>query len=68
MSFVQTEQQKVTISLFDINGRKLNTISDKTYDAGRIDVSYNCSDLLPGIYLIRIQTGNDFITKSFIKK
>ncbi|MFC0076528.1 DUF6055 domain-containing protein [Flavobacterium procerum] len=68
VSFVQTEQQKVTISLFDINGRKLNTISDKTYDAGRIDVSYNCSDLLPGIYLIRIQTGNDFITKSFIKK
>lgn len=68
VSFVQTEQQKVNISLFDINGRKLNTICDKIYDAGRVDVTYNCSDLLPGIYLIRIQTGNDFITRSVIKK
>jgi carbonic anhydrase/acetyltransferase-like protein (isoleucine patch superfamily) len=68
VSFMQTEQEKVTVSLFDINGHEVGIITDKTYDVGRIDLEYNCSNLIPGVYLLRIQTGNDYVTKSFIKK
>ncbi|MFH6991602.1 DUF6055 domain-containing protein [Flavobacterium sp. FlaQc-48] len=68
ISFMQTQQQNVTILLFDINGRKVDVVADKTYQAGRIDVVYNCSNLVPGIYLLRIATGNDFISRSFVKK
>lgn len=68
ISFMQTEQEKVTVSLFDISGHEVGIITDKTYDVGRIDLAYNCSDLIPGVYLLRIQTGNNYVTKSFIKK
>lgn len=68
ISFMQTEQEKVTVSLFDISGHEVGIITDQTYDVGRIDLTYNCSDLIPGVYLLRIQTGNNYVTKSFIKK
>ena len=54
---MQTEQQKVTISLFDMSGRKLNVITNQTYDVGRIEIPFNCSHLIKGVYLLRIQTG-----------
>lgn len=68
ISFMQTEQEKVTVSLFDMSGHQIGIITDKTYEVGRIDLAYNCSDLIPGVYLLRIQTGNNYVTKSFIKK
>lgn len=55
---MQTKQQKVTISLFDMSGRKLNVITNQTYDVGRIEIPFNCSHLIKGVYLLRIQTGN----------
>ncbi|WP_055092750.1 DUF6055 domain-containing protein [Flavobacterium aquidurense] len=68
ISFMQTDLQKVTISLFDINGRKLNVIANQTYEIGRIDIPFNCSHLVKGVYLLRIQTGNTIVNKSFIKQ
>lgn len=68
ISFLQTEQQKVTIVLFDINGQKIATITDKVYEAGRIDIAYNCSYLIKGVYLLNIQRGSEIISKSFLKE
>ena len=68
ITFLQTEQQKVTISLFDINGRKLSVITNQTYDVGRVDIPYNCSNLINGVYLLKIQTGDIIVNKSFIKQ
>ena len=68
ISFLQTEQQKVTIVLFDINGQKIATITDKVYEAGKIDIAYNCSYLLKGVYLLNIQRGGEMISKSFLKE
>ncbi|WKL48888.1 DUF6055 domain-containing protein [Flavobacterium pectinovorum] len=68
ISFMQTEQEKVVILVFDMNGRKIDVITDKTYETGRINITYNCSRLIKGIYLLRIQTGNTIIEKSFIKQ
>ncbi|WP_073488444.1 MULTISPECIES: T9SS type A sorting domain-containing protein [unclassified Flavobacterium] len=56
------------ITLFDINRRKLNTITNKTYDAGRIDIPYNCSSLISGVYFLRIEAGSAIVNKTFIKK
>lgn len=68
VSFMQLEQEKVSISLFDANGRKLDVIANQTFEVGRIDIPYNCSHLAQGVYLLRIQTGNKVINKSFVKQ
>ena len=68
ISFMQEQQEKVIISIFDLNGRKLDDITNEVYEVGRIDVKYNCSNLIPGVYLLRIQTGDSSITKTFIKE
>jgi hypothetical protein len=68
ITLLQTEQQKVTISLFDMNGRKLNVITNQIYEVGRIEIPFNCSHLIKGVYLLRIQTGNTIVNKSFIKQ
>jgi hypothetical protein len=68
ISFMQTEQEKVTITLFDLNGRKLDIITNQSYEIGRIEIPYNCSRLTSGVYLLRIQTGNSIVNKTFIKQ
>lgn len=68
VSFMQTEQEKVSISLFDANGRKIDVIANQTFEIGRIDIPYNCSHLAQGVYLLRIQAGNKVINKSFVKQ
>jgi len=68
ISFMQTEREKVTISLYNISGRKIDVVTDKAYEAGRTEVPYNSSKLLPGVYLLRIQTGKTVVNKSFIKQ
>lgn len=68
ISFMQKQLENVTVSLFDLNGRKLNDVANKTYDVGRVTIDYNCSYLQPGVYLLRIQTGESFVNKTFIKE
>ncbi|KUJ62747.1 multidrug transporter [Flavobacteriaceae bacterium CRH] len=68
ISFLQVEQEKVNITLFDINGRKIDVITNQSYDAGRIEIPYNSSKLIKGVYLLRIQTGKTVVNKSFIKQ
>ncbi|RKR05020.1 putative secreted protein (Por secretion system target) [Flavobacterium sp. 90] len=68
ITFLQTEEEKTTIALFDINGQKIATIADKVYEAGRIDIQYNSGNLTPGVYLLHIQRGNNVVSKTFIKE
>ncbi len=68
ITFLQSEQQKVTISVFDTSGRSLNVIKSQIYDTGRIEIPYNCSNLAPGVYLLQIQRGNEVVSKTFIKQ
>lgn len=68
ISFNQKEQEKVTISVFDANGRKLDVVTSQNYEAGQYEIQYNCSKLNQGVYILRIQTGKNIVNKSFIKQ
>ena len=61
------------ISLYNIMGQKLNSMISETLNTGdyTIDVSKtdsNGSVLLPGIYIIRIQTGGENYTRKIFLK
>jgi hypothetical protein len=66
ISFAVPENSTVTLSVYDINGRKIaDLISSKAYEPGFYDVSFNASEhgLSSGIYFYRMQAGGYVETK-----
>jgi hypothetical protein len=51
------------ISIFDMMGRKIETLVNQNLNAGSYEVKWNASSYSSGIYYIRMQTGNYIETK-----
>jgi|GEM_PF-7067648 len=59
--------QFTTLSVYDVLGRKVATLINKTQQAGVHSVRFNAIDLPSGIYFYRLQAGNNFIqTKKMV--
>ena len=54
---------QVKIALYDINGREVKTIVNGLQDAGSFDTDLDVSDLSPGLYIIRMQQGDQTLTR-----
>lgn len=48
----------ITLSIFDITGRKIETLLDGYQNAGSHQIIWNAHDYSSGVYFYRIQTGN----------
>jgi hypothetical protein len=48
----------VTIDVYDIMGRKIETLVSSHQSAGSHSVTWNADDVSSGIYLYRIQAGD----------
>lgn len=49
---------KVSLSVYDITGRHIETLVDKHLDSGRHSVTWNANDVPSGIYFYKVNTGN----------
>ncbi|MBI9071784.1 MAG: T9SS type A sorting domain-containing protein [Melioribacteraceae bacterium] len=58
--------QKVKIEVFDILGRKVETLIDKDYLPGTYKVDFNGTNLSSGVYVYRIETNNFTRTKKML--
>ena len=47
----------VTLKLFDLHGREVTTLVDRTQSAGHQSVSWNAEGMPSGIYIIRLNAG-----------
>ena len=54
----------VTLTVFDVLGRKVTTLAQGTYAAGSHDVSLDASSLAPGTYVVRLQAGDTVVTRT----
>jgi len=54
----------VNLELFDMTGRKINTLTAKNYNAGNHHVEVYAGDLPAGRYFYRMQTNRDVTVKS----
>jgi len=61
-SFRISQYQYVTIKIYDIHGREVAFVLDKKLPAGEHVVRYDDSGLPDGIYLIRVQAGEEAVT------
>ena len=56
----------VTLKVFDILGKEVESLVDEEKDAGYYQLSFNASSLSSGIYLYTLQTGSNIATKKMI--
>ncbi|MDX2129237.1 MAG: T9SS type A sorting domain-containing protein [Chloroherpetonaceae bacterium] len=52
------EKSNVTIDVYDILGKKVQTLVNGTKDAGNYEVNFNARNLSSGVYFYRIQAGS----------
>jgi hypothetical protein len=68
VEFALPEQSRVTVSVYDMMGRKVATLVDGVRSAGPHSVSWNgqsddSQDLASGVYLMRMQTDGQSFTQ-----
>jgi hypothetical protein len=54
------------ITVTDVNGRLVKTISNTTYQAGTHNITFNRESLLKGTYFLQIKTNENVISKKMI--
>ncbi|MCP4229321.1 MAG: T9SS type A sorting domain-containing protein [bacterium] len=63
--FTIPEARHVTIDIYDIKGRKVETVIDETFVEGEHSIGYEHS-LSAGIYLYRLQADSDIAVKKMV--
>ena len=58
IGFALPTHDRVNLSVFDINGRLVNTVIDKPIAAGNYQVVFEAYNLPSGIYFLRLAGGN----------
>lgn len=53
--FALAEAADVRIHVYDVTGRMVATLSDRSYEAGAYETSFDGSSVAPGVYLVRSQ-------------
>ena len=70
ISFILSEQMPVTLNIFDISGRLVETLVDGTLPAGTNSVMWegNAADQVPeGIYICQLRTGSESYTSRIVR-
>ena len=60
IGFCLPERQQVSLQLFDLTGRLVETLIDDRLEAGRFDAVWNADMQAAGVYFYRLQAG-DFV-------
>lgn len=64
---IRLEQSgEVTLTVFDILGRKVETLLDKNMHAGTFHISFDASKLSSGIYFYRLKAGKNIMTRKML--
>lgn len=58
LSFAVKGSERVTIEMFDLTGKKVKTITNKVYENGQHDLTFDLEGLNPGMYIYTMTAGN----------
>src|SRR6185503_15743109 len=59
ISFLLQQSQKVSISVFDMNGRLVSTLADKIFEAGENKILWKADNVSTGIYFLQFQSAEN---------
>ena len=66
IAYSLAEKSEVTIEIFDLLGRKVETLSEGWQTAGRHSIKWNAGNLPSGLYYYRISAGDYVETRSCV--
>ena len=66
LSFNLDKSENLAITLKNIEGKEVKKIANHSFNAGKNEVSIDCTDLPKGLYFISIQSANTKIFKKLI--
>jgi hypothetical protein len=66
ISFSLAQSSNVKLSVFNMLGEKIVELLNEVKSAGTYDVNFDGSELSTGMYLYRIESGNNVLTKKMI--
>jgi hypothetical protein len=64
--FSLEQSDKVSIKVFDLNGKLVATLADKTFDAGDNEIAWNANEVNAGIYLMQFQSTQLSMMEKFV--
>ncbi len=64
ITFDLPEAEHVSIMVYDMSGRELTQLTNRNYQAGRHQVTFDASTFSSGNYLVRLQAGNKVQTQT----
>ena len=63
VSFFLFQSQKVSLKIFDVNGRLVTTLADASYEEGDYEITWNAAEVNSGIYFLRMEAGDYSVTE-----
>jgi hypothetical protein len=66
VAFSQPEAQRVSLSVYDLAGRRVTTLSEGELPAGRHAVSWDCAGEASGVYLLRLETEGEALSRRVV--
>jgi D-alanyl-D-alanine carboxypeptidase len=66
ISFSLPTPQKVSVKIFDMNGRLIATIAETAFASGQHQLKWNAENVKVGVYVMRLQAGNNVETRKLV--
>ena len=63
LSYQVPSDSNVELSIFDINGRLVETLVHSKHDAGNYNVVWNASNISSGVYFVKLTASSEVITQ-----
>ena len=61
IQFVLASQARVRLQVFDLSGRMVAELANKSFTSGSHYVNWNATNQSSGVYLLRLETGNGIV-------
>jgi 5-hydroxyisourate hydrolase-like protein (transthyretin family) len=68
VTFALHEASNVNISLVNIQGQTVKTFTSESLGAGNFRHSYDVNDLAAGLYLVKVQIGDNYAASKVVKE
>jgi hypothetical protein len=66
ISFFLAQSQRVTLKIYNLFGREIAMLVNRTLEAGKQKISWNTKDMAEGCYAVRIQAGSNIFVKNIL--
>jgi len=66
ISFILGHSEKVSLGIFDLNGKLITTVADREFSGDEHELKWNAANVQPGTYVLRMETATNVETRKLV--